>query len=465
MLGIAMYNTIETLYKRGFNKSEIARMTGHDWKTVSKVIKVLQKGKSLEKKPHPHKLEGYKEMILKWLESNVSGIRIHELLKEQGILLSYSTVKLYLREIKTRQEICIRFHTAAGEEAQVDFGYVGKLPDSKGKIRKAWVFNMRLSFSRLDYYEIVFDQKVETFIQCHIHAFQYFQGVPRVVRIDNLKAAVLEAHFYQPLFQTLYKQFADYYQFQIIPCRVRKPQEKGKVESGIKYIKNNFFSGRHFKDNTSLKSQLRNWLENVCNRRVHGTTRKVPKELFEAEEKNALISLPIESFYPPVVGQRLIYKDCHAYIDYNYYSVPYTYVGRTVDIEVSDQLVTLFYEGKQIALHARLVGKGQFSTQESHYPPYKLVFSTDNQKEYEKKMQSIGEEAHRLFCFVLKNQPHRWLQTIKGILSLRKKFTDEIINLSCHRALSYGAIQYRQLKSICESGCYRLPIDQEERVH
>jgi transposase len=128
-------------------------MTGHDWKTVSKVIKAINKGKGLEKKPHPKKLNSYQEMILKWLESDVSGVRIHELLQEQGLTISYSTVKLYLRDIKARQKICVRFNTKPGEEAQVDFGYVGKLPDASGKIRKAWVFNMRLSFSRLDYYE------------------------------------------------------------------------------------------------------------------------------------------------------------------------------------------------------------------------------------------------------------------------------------------------------------------------
>jgi transposase len=83
---------------------------------------------------------------------------------------------------------------------------------------------MRLSFSRLDYYEIVFDQKVDTFISCHINAFNYFQGVPAIVRIDNLKAAILEANSYQLVFQALYKQFSEYYHFQIIPCRVRKPQ-------------------------------------------------------------------------------------------------------------------------------------------------------------------------------------------------------------------------------------------------
>ena len=130
-------------------------------------------------------------------------------------------------------------HTLPGEEAQVDFGYLG-LTYYKGKKRKTWVFNMRLSYSRLDYYEIVYDQRVETFIQGHINAFYYFAGIPQYVKIDNLKAAILKANFYEPIYQELYKNFAYHYGFHPLPCRVRRPNDKGKVESGIKYVKNNF---------------------------------------------------------------------------------------------------------------------------------------------------------------------------------------------------------------------------------
>lgn len=460
-----MYNTIETLYKRGYNKSEIARMTGHDWKTISKAIKAIKAGKFPKRQTPACKLDIHKEQILEWLESNLSGIRIHELLKQQGVISSYSTVKNYIKSLKGKETVCIRFQTLPGEEAQVDFGYVGRLPDEQGKLRKAWVFNMRLSYSRLDYYEVVYNQNVETFINCHIKAFDYFNGVPKVVKIDNLKAAILEANIYQPVYQATYKQFANYYGFEILPCRVRQPQEKGKVESGIKYVKNNFFAGRHFATKPILEQQLKQWLDQTCNVRLHGTTRQIPQQLFETKEKEALKALPAEPYRQPKVSQRSIYRDCHAYVEYNYYSVPYQYVGKTVDIEIDEKLIRLFYAGQLVALHQRLTGRGQFSTQEAHYPSHKLVFSTEHQKQYEEKMQIIGEYAQQLFCLLLKEQPNHWLQTVKGILSLRKRFDDEIINLSCQRAICYGAIQYRQLKSICESGCYRLPIDKEERVH
>jgi len=167
------------------------------------------------KNPHPNKLDNYKEQILKLLEQNLSGVRIFEELTAAGINTSYASVKKYIVEIKGGKNICIRFHTKAGEEAQVDFGYVGLGFDKNNARRKCWVFNMRLSYSRLDYYERVFDQKVETFIQCHINAFKFFGGIPQCIKIDNLKAAILEAHFYEPVYQELYKQFATYYGFNL----------------------------------------------------------------------------------------------------------------------------------------------------------------------------------------------------------------------------------------------------------
>ena len=242
MLREAMYTTIKTLWGKGHNKAQIARLTGHDWKTISKVVRAIKLGQSApEKKPHIRLLDLHQEKILELIGQDLSALRMHQILLSEGIKVSYTTVKDYVFEIKRKNNIFMRIHTEPGEEAQVDFGYAGYTLDNKGKRRKTWVFNMRLSFSRLDFYKKVYDQKVETFIACHIDAFGYFSGVPKRVKIDNLKAAILEANFYEPVYQRLYKQFSEHYGFQSIPCRIYQPNDKGKVESGIKYVKNNFF--------------------------------------------------------------------------------------------------------------------------------------------------------------------------------------------------------------------------------
>ncbi len=463
MIGYAMHTTILTLWKQGKSKHEIARITQRDRKTIRKIIRKYEET-GVESPSVFHKesaLRHYHTEIISYLESGLSGVRIYEKLQELGCGIGYSGVKRYIAKLKVTQKICVRFHSEPGEEGQVDFGYVGLMPDPKsGKRKKAWAFNMRLSYSRLDYYEIVFDQKVETFIQCHENAFRSFGGVPKVIKIDNLKAGILEAHFYEPIYQRLYKQFADHCGFYALPCRVRQPQEKGKVESGIKYIKNNFFAGRQFKTYEDLSQQLRYWIRHYCYERIHGTTKERPRVLFESKERSSLTSLPQISFYMGFRGQRKVHKDCHIILDQNFYSVPFKYVAESVEVECNSKEVRIFHNDQQIALHAKKDGKGQFSTQTSHYPDYKY-YTPDSPlylSLYRGKMRSLGKATETLFSKIVEDHPHDWYRIVKGILSLRKTYSDEVIDLTCKRALAFGITHYRKIKRICESGCYHLPL-------
>jgi transposase len=468
MLGVAMYTTIKALMEKGMNKSEISHATGHDWKTVSKVIKAIRTGKEYpEKKPHPSLLDRFKGKIIELMEKGLNGPRIYQELQQEGVEAAYSTLKHYIAKIKKREKIFIRVHTLLGEEAQVDFGYVGITRDNNGKKRKTWVFNMRLSYSRKDYYEKVYDQRVEAFIECHIKAFRYFGGTPEYVRIDNLKAAILEANFYEPIYQAMYKRFSEHYGFKPIPCRIYHPNDKGKVECGIKYVKNNFFAGRTFKDGDDVDRQLENWQENTCNNRVHGTTRKIPREVFEQEEKHKLMPLPIEEFKLHQVGTRKVYHDCHIYVAYNYYSVPFEYVGKIVEIELSDTLLKVHYAHKEIAVHPRLQQKGDFSTIEGHYPQYKRYSETEYQEIFQVKMAGIGEYGEQIFFQIVQEYPNEWSRPVQGILSLIKRYPKDIVNLACKRALAFGVCQYQTIKNICFNGSYTLPLEfnSQEQEH
>jgi len=460
MLGAAMYTTIKTLWEKTKNKSEIARITGHDWKTVSKVIKDIDKGIEIpEKKPKPTVIDNFKQTVLKLIEKDLSAVRIHEEIARDGFRGSYSTVKKYIQEIKRKDNIFVRIHTEPGEEAQVDFGYLGITKDDAGKNRKTWVFNMRLSYSRLDYYQKVYDQKVETFTSCHIHAFEFFGGVPKYVRIDNLKSAILKASFYEPLYQQVYKDFAAYYSFGPLPCRIARPNDKGKVESGIKFVKNNFFKGRTFASGVDLERQLKEWNRNA-NERIHGTTRKVPMEVFTGKEKSCLGSLPPVRFAVSKISTRKVYHDCHIYVDYNYYSVPYEYVGKKVDVEITESLVKVFYGGSRIALHKRITDKGAFSTIESHYPAFKIFNIEENQKIFKQKMKEVGSYCEKFFDSAVSQKPKSSSAIARGVLSLKKFYPDSVIEASCKRALFYGAIEYRVIKSICKNSAYALPLEE-----
>ncbi|MSO14404.1 putative transposase [Rickettsiales endosymbiont of Trichoplax sp. H2] len=246
MIGAAMYTTILTLYEQGMKIRKISRTTNIHRDTIRKIIKKYEKEKIEE--PINYKRESqvtkWHEEVVDFISQNLSMVRIYEELKKKGLECSYSTLSHYIRRHKIKNNTCIRLQTEAGEEAQVDFGDIGRKHDKDGKLRKAYIFNMRLSYSRYDYWEIVFDQKIETCINCYINAFIDFGGVPKVIKLDNLKAGVTKVDIYEPMYQKEYKSMADHYGTMLSACRPYKPQEKGKVESGIKYVKNNFFAGR-----------------------------------------------------------------------------------------------------------------------------------------------------------------------------------------------------------------------------
>ena len=221
-----------------------------DRKTVRRIIQHYEAGeKVIEKKPYPSQYDVYREYIEIQLRKGLTVKRIYQDLQaENQIIGSYSGLRDYCWKLKTdEKKTYMVMHALPGEEAQVDFGYIGTLKVG-GKPRKAWVFVMSLSYSRYMYVEIALDQSVKTFITCHVNGFRYFGGVPETVKIDNLKAAIAEADFYEPVTQRTYAAFGDHYGFLPQPCRVYTPTDKGKIEANVKYVKDNCFSNREFED-------------------------------------------------------------------------------------------------------------------------------------------------------------------------------------------------------------------------
>jgi transposase len=193
--------------------------------------------------------------------------------------------------------------TEPGHQAQVDFGSIGRRYDPiEGRMRQAWVFVMVLSHSRASFVRIVFDQKVKTWLRLHIEAFEHFGGVPVVVVPDNLKAAVVRAAFgvdAETALHRSYRELARHYGFVIDPTPPYSPQKKGKVESAVKYVKNNFAKARPGLDAQALQAELVVWHREVAQKRVHGTTGRTPLELFEAESARRSCRFPTSATYRP----------------------------------------------------------------------------------------------------------------------------------------------------------------------
>ena len=466
-----MKTTIKTLYRKGYNKTQIGQMLGIDRKTVRKVLREAESKPDAataepgaKKAVWPSMLDEYREYIEIQLAKELSITRIHQdLQKQYGVQCGYTTLRDYVAKIKrSRPHAYMVLHSLPGEEAQVDFGYIGTLKVS-GTPRKAWVFVMSLSYSRYMYVEITLDQSVATFIRCHANAFRYFGGVPETVKIDNLKAAIVEADFYEPTVQRTYAAFAEHYGFLPDPCRVYTPTDKGKVESNVKYVKDNCFKGRDFKDIEEAQVFLSGWLADTANSRIHGTTGRIPAKVFHELESAELRPLPEEEFLFTKSEKALVRTDCHIVHGGNYYSVPHSYIGMEVDVIEVNGLVKIYYEGKEIALHSLVRNaKGEHRTDRSHYPSNKNITQEEILSRYREQMGQIGEGALQFLNAFKDTQMYRChhYRSIAGILALRKKYDDEVIDRACRRACHYGSITYRTVKKICDSGLHALPLEE-----
>ena len=237
----------------------------------------------------------YADLILALHAQRVDGTAIFQRLQAQGYTGTISSLYRFLHHHNPPSaQPTVRIERDPGTEAQVDFGYAGHLLDpATGQPRKAWAFVMLLAFSRHQYVEFVFDQRLPTWIGLHARAFVFFGGVPHRVVLDNLKAGVTQASFDDPLIQATYRECAEHYGFLLAPCAPRTPQHKGKVEQGgVHYVKRNFLGGREPTTLTQANAEVRRWCLSTAGLRTHGTTKAQPLERFEQIEQACLKPLP-----------------------------------------------------------------------------------------------------------------------------------------------------------------------------
>ncbi|OGK58190.1 hypothetical protein A3H86_02975 [Candidatus Roizmanbacteria bacterium RIFCSPLOWO2_02_FULL_41_9] len=351
--------------------------------------------------------------------------------------------------------------TEPGEEAEVDFGYLGLVRDSvSGMMRKAYVFIMTLSYSRRSYYGVTCDQTVLSLIKAHMTAFEYFGGVPRRIKIDNLKAAILQNRRYDLEFNQNFLFFCYHYGCVITPCTPYEPQQKGKVESQVGYVKNNFWAGRTFEDQVDLKRQLDTWMRTYANMLVHGTTKQVPHEMFVSEERTALQSLPATVFVWQERVRRLVKPNCHVNFESNYYSVPHRWVGVEVEVRTSENIIKLYGDDQEIATHVKNSGTGLYVTNPSHYPEHKIYSETGYQAKYEQKMSGIGPHAHELFTILIATDRQGWNQTVRRILGLTVLYGQVKVDKAIKRALQFHAYAYPTIRRICEQNLQDMDVEQ-----
>jgi transposase len=406
--------------------------------------------------PRPRSsLEAYRDKIAAWQKEGVEMMAMwHRLQEDYDYPGSYSAVRRFCNRLRPHSpEAVVRVHTAPGEEMQVDFGYIGKIYDPRsGRMRKAYVFVATLSHSRHQYAEIVFDQKIATWLALHRRAFEYFGGVPRRVVPDNLKAAVTQALIIDPVLAEAYRRFALHYQFLISPTRPRTPQHKGKVENGVHYVKRNFIAGRTFGDIDAANARLKVWVKEIAGARIHGTTRQAPWQVFHDLEHAALHPLPETPFHLLAIKPVKVHRDCHITLDGNYYSVPYRYIGQRLDAHIHEKMIHLYAGTELVVSHIRSLDSGQWTTRLDDYPPHKADYLKRTPPHCRQSAQRIGPATETLINTLLDSRPLDRLRAAQNVLRLEEKVGPKRLEHACARAIYFGDIQYRRVKQILNAG-------------
>lgn len=407
-------------------------------------------------------VEPYEEIVRDLLDQGVEKQAIWQRLhQEHGYSGSYSSVCRFVQRIRpTEPEVVCRIETAAGEEAQVDFGYAGLQWDrDRGQSRKAWMFVMVLSHSRHQYVEFVFDQKISTWLSCHEQGFQWFGGVPNKIVLDNLKSAVLQADLHDPVLGEPYRRLAQHYGFVIAPNRVATPRHKGKVESGVHYVKRNFLAGQDFADLHSLNERVRKWVMETAGQRVHGTTKEAPLKRFYRVEQETLQALPREPFDLLTTWRARVQRDCHVQVEGRYYSVPCPWAGKIVDVYVGRRLVEIYYHNELLTTHVPLPTPGGRSTRVEHYPHSKRQWMENPPERCRERALQVGTFCDRVVDTLLNDRVQDRLRSVQSLLRLQEKVGRDRLEKACQRALHYGDPSYRRVKKILDAHLDEQPLE------
>lgn len=405
-------------------------------------------------------VEPYRELVAKLRKGGVEIAAISERLREQGYSGSYASVYRFVKRLEPRApDATVRVETRPGEEAQVDFGYAGKMIDAEtGGLRKTWAFVMTLSWSRHQYVEFVFDQKASTWLRLHRNAFTFLGGVPGRVVPDNLKAAIIQQCWgAEPQAQQSYRECAEHYDFLIAPCRPRKPEHKGKVESGVHYVKRNFLGGREATSIEQANRDVQRWINTTAGQRIHGTVKEKPLERFKIEQ-GALKPLPISPYDMAVWKRVKLHRDCYLIFDQAYYSAPFRLVGQGLWVRGGTQQVQVYTSDyKLVATHTRTQRPGQRVTHLDHLPPHKVPGLMLTRQTCRQEATEIGSATREVVDRFLDHRPEDRLRTAARLLRLGDRFGPERLEAACRRALRFDDPAYVTIKRILEQG-----LDAEE---
>src|SRR5215467_10828892 len=406
--------------------------------------------KAENSKPTPSACEPFREFIELGLSRGRNAIAIwQDLVADTGFRGGYGTVKRFVRKLRGDQPLEARavIVTAPGEEAQVDYstGPMVRDPQS-GKYRRTRLFVMTLGYSRKAVRLLTFRSSSRIWAELHEKAFRRLGGSTRIIVLDNLKEGVLVPDIYDPALNPLYRDVLAHYGVVALPCRIKDPDRKGKVESGVGHAQRTPLKGKRFESLEEAQAYLDRWETNCADTRIHGTTKRQVAAMF-VEEKPALLSLPLEPFRYYQFGQRTVHLDGCVEVDAAYYSAPPGWIGQLDQVQWDQLFVRILdpKSGQLLREHVRQK-RGWYRIQEQDLSPRRPFKVSQLLWRAERAGAQIGALCHHIY----NQQGQLSVRRIQGVLSLAKKYGAAATEDACAAALEMGVREYRFVRRYLE---------------
>jgi len=350
---------------------EVGIRAGTPWPDEGKLLAVRQRmgrpGAVVVTREAEELLKPRTEQIRAWLDKDhLLLTKVHELLGREGLVVSYSSLYRFARKLcafGSASAVSVRrAESLPGEMGEADFGRLGPLQElGSRQPRMVQGFILTLGYSRLSCVIPVFKQDLPTVIDCSERVWEFFGGRPHRIVIDGMKACIGQADPYTPRFNRTFLEYANYRGFLPDPARPAHPKDKPVVENSVPYLRQRFFKGETFIDLDDVARRALVWCREVAGRHVHGTTRRVPLEVFEAEEKPALIPLQAARFDTPTWAQCQVHPDHHVRFAQALYSLPTRWIGCQVDVRGDRSMVRIYVRNELIKTHERKPPGGRSS--------------------------------------------------------------------------------------------------------
>jgi transposase len=425
----------------GINRKAVRRVTDNRKVSIKREASV---------KPRRSILDPFKPQIAEMLKRDpyIMAARIQQQIRKEGYLGGSSILQAHVRSIRDvpfrSREAFLRIDFPPGETAQVDWGEFGT-PFNDGV--KIHCFLMVLCHSRLLYIEFTRSEKFEEFIRCHENAFKFMgKRVPQEIWYDNLTSAVTERLGSLVRFNARFLAYLGHHSIRPHACNPAKGNEKGRVESAVKLVRDSFWAGRRFKDFDDLGIQAAAWRDEIANRREHRSTRKIPALHFESVEKGLLREMNPHVYDTCEIFSRVVPPTFSIAYETNRYSVPWTLVGLTLTVRAGDQLIEFYYHDKRVARHIRSYEKHQTFESREHF------------KELLERKPGVTREGWQIAAVKnigpamvgyldLVRAGHRSMRNeVSRILALATIYGEKNVNSACEALVSRGIIGVESLE-------------------